>query len=49
MSTTGKTGEKVKTAGTYKNKYGKQVNLNENDLFPACPVKGNPIEWEKLD
>jgi hypothetical protein len=49
MSSTGNTGDKVKVAGTYKNRFGKEVALKENDVFPSCPVKGNPIQWEKVE
>lgn len=42
------TGEKVKEAGVYQNKYGKKVSLDTNAVFPSCPVKGNPIKWERV-
>lgn len=49
MLITGRTGEKVKESGTYKNGYGKKVVLNVGDDFPACPKEGKPISWEKID
>ncbi|MDK2801641.1 MAG: hypothetical protein PWP27_368 [Clostridiales bacterium] len=49
MENRGKTGELVVNAGVYQNKYGKKVTLAANDVFPPCPLKGAPIEWEKVD
>lgn len=45
-SSKGRTGDKVPVSGVYKNRYGKQITLIKDDIFPACPEKGNEIEWE---
>ncbi|MCM0649816.1 hypothetical protein NBE98_15725 [Clostridium swellfunianum] len=46
MQIKGKTGEKVKISGVYRNNYGKQITLIKNDIFPACPQEGKDIEWQ---
>jgi hypothetical protein len=45
MKTSGKTGEKVRVTGVYKNKYGREFTLQENTVFPPCPEKGHSTEW----
>lgn len=45
----GKTGDKVPDKGTYQNRYGKKITLNNGDVFPSCPKEGKPIDWEKVD
>jgi hypothetical protein len=49
MKTSGKTGEKVKVTGVYKNRYGREFTLQENTLFPPCPDKGQPTVWEIVE
>lgn len=49
MKHLGRTGERVIEPGVYKNKYGKQVTLEANATFPACPDKGSPTEWVKTE
>ena len=49
MLVTGNTGEQVKKSGTYINGFGKKVELNEGDDFPACPKEGKPISWKRID
>lgn len=49
MKACGRTGEKVKVPGVYKNKYGLQFTLQENTLFPPCPEKGQTTEWEIVE
>lgn len=46
MKTKGHSGEKVDVSGVYKNKYGKQITLIKNDVFPNCPEKDCETEWE---
>jgi hypothetical protein len=43
------TGDRVTEPGVYRNKYGKQVSLQTNEIFPACPDKGSPTKWEKVE
>lgn len=49
MRTSGRTGEKVREAGTYKNAFGKQVRLEADMEFPPCPKEGKSITWERVD
>lgn len=49
MKMRGKTGEKVKVTGLYKNKYGREFTLQENTIFPPCPERCQPTEWEIVD
>jgi hypothetical protein len=46
LNNTKRTGEKVEISGVYKNKYGKQITLIKDDIFPGCPEKGTSTEWE---
>jgi hypothetical protein len=49
MKYSGTTGEKVKVPGVYRNRFGKQVTLDENTVFPPCPKEGKSITWEKVE
>lgn len=49
MKTTGKTGEKVKVTGLYRNRYGREFTLQENTFFPPCPDKCQPTVWEIVE
>jgi hypothetical protein len=41
-------GEKVEVDGTYKNEWGRELELERGHVFPADPVLGT-TEWELVE
>ncbi|WP_170937603.1 hypothetical protein [Terribacillus saccharophilus] len=41
-----RTGQGVPQTGVYICQSGERVEINKDDVFPACPVKGKKTTWK---